>query len=151
MDSESGTGGLDQADHGSRVGPGGRALRNPTIGVIGKSVLTSREKATLTYIGRCIALLGHRLAFIPAKGTADAVREGMAAEGGELLELESDVIGQSDMTWIYPDKRLLSRLLIAYPNLDNHDHAVVIREDQLDEWASAVKQVLSDKDIPHPA
>ncbi len=149
MDGTSREGGLDGTrNRDDRTGE--RRLANPIIGVIGKSVLTNKEKDTLFFIGRCIARLGHTLACIPAKGTADAVREGVKAEGGGLLELEANVIGTANMTWIYPDRRLLSRLLTAYPNLQAQDNAVVIREDQLDEWRAAVETVLADKDIATP-
>lgn len=149
MDTASRTGGLDRTDDW-RDRNRTRKLDNPTIGIIGKSVLNDHEKEALLFIGRCIGRLGHRLAFIPAKGTAEQVREGAAAEGAELLQLERDVIGTADHTLIYPDKRLLARLLNAYPNLEANVHVAVIREEQLDDWRDAVTQVLTDKDIPIP-
>jgi hypothetical protein len=131
-------------------GPEVRNLRNPVIGIIGKRVINTRERAALRYIGRCAALLGHTLAFIPSKGVADAVREGAELEGGKLLVLEHDVIGTANHTLVYPDRRLHSRLLAAYPNLEAMTNVLVLREDQLDEWVEAVNETMKDRGVPRP-
>jgi hypothetical protein len=151
MEGEGRERGLDPTDERPNVRDnGGRGLRNPVIGIIGKRVINSRERAALRYIGRCAARLGHTLAFVPAKGVADAVREGAELEGGELLPLERDVIGVANHTHVYPDKRLLSRLLAVYPNLESMTNVLVIREDQLDEWVDAVNQTMKDRGVPLP-
>lgn len=128
-------------------------VRTPRlIGIIGKLVLNAHEKEALVYIGRCIALLGHTLVIVPAKGTADAIREGIQVEGGETRELETGVIDTADHTLVYPDKRLLSRLLTAYPDIkDNaNEHVTVIAADLLDEWVDAMKLILIEKEITPP-
>ena len=145
--------GLDGADGGAgssaRPGPQ-RGLRNPVIGIIGKSILDPEEAEDLYYVGRCIGRLGHVLAFIEAKGTTQKVREGVEIEGGELLPLAKDVIGHADHTLIYPDRRLLARLLSQYPSLMSMTNVLVIREDQLEEWVEACETTLEDKGIPLP-
>ena len=151
MESESGTRGLDTTDLGTSFEQRRRRTpRNRVIGILGKSTLNDKEKTTLYFIGRCIARLGHTLAFIPTKGTTDSVREGMETEGGKLLPLERDVIGTADHTLVYPDKRLLSRLSNLYPDLNAKANVLIIREDQLNEWREAVITTMKDKSIPLP-
>ena len=149
MDSESKGGGLDQPDN-RRSDRTQRSPRNPVIGIIGRSVLTDDEKATLTFIGRAIARLGHKLALVPAKGTADRVREGFEFEGGETVVLEKDVVGTADHTLIYPDHRLLTRLRATYPDLEVRADVLVIQQHQLEEWKNAVEVTLDDKGIERP-
>ncbi len=149
MDRESEGRGMDRPSGGSSS-PARRSPRNRTIGIIGKSTLTDEEKATLTFVGRAIARLGHKLALVPAKGTADRVREGFESEGGETVVLERDVIGQADHTLIYPDRRLLTRLRATYPDLNERTDVLVIREDQLEEWKWAVITTLEERNVPVP-
>lgn len=103
---------MDGSDNGTV-----RTHRNHTIGFVGRGTIKAKEHAALVSIGRLIARLDRVLAIVPAPGVAEAVREGMTAEGGETLELVSDVIGTADHTFVVPDKRLLSRLSTAYPDL----------------------------------
>ena len=140
---------MDRTD--TRTERQARRPRNPVIGIIGKSTVTTEEAETLRFIGRAIARLGHKLALIPTKGVADKVREGFETEGGETVVLESDVIGNADHTLIYPDTRLLNRLLATYPDLQAKDNVLVIEEHQLEEWKQAVTQTLDEKGVEVPA
>lgn len=149
MDKQGESRGMDGPGDGPSR-PARRSPRNRTIGIVGKSVLTDEEKATLTFVGRAIARLGHKLAFVPAKGTADRVREGFESEGGETVVLERDVIGQADHTLVYPDKRLLTRLRTTYPDLTTRADVLVIREDQLEEWKDAVVTTMNERNVPIP-
>lgn len=137
---------VDRSDGGQVGQP-----RNPRIGIIGRPVLNADEKRALRYLGRCVALLGHSLVFIPTKGTADQLREGVEAEGGVTHVLESDVIGNADHTLIYPDKRLLTRLLATYPNLNENENVTIIEETNLNIWIAAVTQLLTERGITPPA
>lgn len=147
MEDESRGGGLDRPDDRpiDRV-PGGTR----TLGIVGKSRLTPREKTTLRYLGRCFARLDRTLAYVEAPGAASEVKEGVEMEGGSLLRLERDVIGQADNTLVYPDKRLLSRLLTAYPDLFDMPNVQVIEPDRLDELVTAINKALARRDIPRP-
>ncbi|HSE44574.1 MAG TPA: hypothetical protein VLA89_04520 [Gemmatimonadales bacterium] len=140
---------MDGPDNGANEPA--RRPRNPVIGIIGKSTVNDHEAATLRFIGQAIARLGHKLALIPAKGTADKVREGFEVEGGEIVALEADVIGAADHTLVYPDTRLLNRLRAVYPDIEARDDVLVIREDQLEEWKQAVIQTLDEKGVETPA
>lgn len=92
-----------------------------------------------------IAQMGHTLCIVPAKGVADVLREGVKAEGGETLELDKGVIEHSSHTMIYPDKRLLSRLLAAYPDLNENANVTIIEPDRLDEWVKAIETVATER------
>lgn len=143
MESQSREGGLDRTEER----PG---LRNPVIGIIGKRTLTSRERQALIYIGRCIARLGHTLTLAPSPGVADTVREGFEAEGGTVIPVDHGVIDTADHTLVYPDKRLLTRLQAAYPDLEAKDNVLVVTANQLDEWVTAVNKTMANKGMPLP-
>lgn len=118
-------------------------FRLKTIGFLGKTSLTAAENAALTYIGWCLARLGHKLAIVPAPGTATVLREAVESEGGETISLDKGVIESSDHTLIYPDRRLLYRLLTKYPDLHERDNVTVIRDEaDLILWVPAIRQVL---------
>lgn len=127
-----------------------RQPRNRTLGIIGKPKLSKAEAKALTYIGRCIARRGQRLAIVPAPGTATAVREGVESEEGEVVTLAADVIGASDHTLIYPDTTLLARLLTAYPDLQDNDKVTIITPENLPLWVQAAKEVLVENGIEPP-
>lgn len=120
------------------------------IGIIGKTVLNDQEKASLRWIGRAIARLGHHLAYIPAKGTSDQLREGVEAENGETQRLDTQIIETADHTLIYPDQRLLSRLRNSYPNLDNEENVSVIDPPELPLWIKAIEALLNERGITSP-
>lgn len=145
MESEGISRGLDRPGDGPT-----RRRRNDLIGIIGRSVLNTEEKAAFIFIGRSIARLGRTLAYIPSKGVADKVREGVEMEGGKTLVLERDVIGTADHTLIYPDQRLLSRLRTSYPNLEAQVDVGIIEERLLPEWLDAVRDVLDEHGLEHP-
>lgn len=133
--------------------PAGTVARRPAaklIGIIGKPDLSDYEAASLTYIGRCIAALGHTLVIVPAAGTATAVRVGVEKQGGEVRELEAGVLAVADRILLYPDPRLTERLRATYPDIDQRENVVFIAEHQLDEWVDAMKAILDDYGIPRP-
>lgn len=111
-----------------------------TLGLIGKPVLNDQEKSDLFYLGQLIAASGNKLAVVPARGAADATRKGVEAEGGEVLELDSDVIGQSNHTIVYPDARLLARLRKSYPGIHETRSILVIPDGQLPVFLYGVEQ-----------
>lgn len=141
--------GLDGSDQRPDVRPE-RRPRYPDIGIIGKTTITDEELEDLHYLGRCLARFGHRLTSIPTQGTEAAVREGVKAEGGRTLDLETDVIGTADHTLIYPDERLLRRLLRAYPDLQTKTDVTIIPEDKLITFLAAINNELRDKNLGHP-
>lgn len=142
--------GLDGSNDG-RIDDGPRpGLAFPRIGIIGKTTLTEDEIEDLTYLGRCIARLGHTLVSIPTPGTETVVREGMKAEGGVTVELETDVLGNADHTLVYADDRLLRRLLNVYPSLREMSNVTVLHEGLLVKWVVAVERVLDEKNLGTP-
>lgn len=141
--------GLDGSDDGTHVRTE-RRPRYPDLGVIGKTTVTDEESEDLHYLGRCIARFGHRLTSIPTKGTEHAVREGVKEEGGRTLDLETDVLGTADHTIVYPDERLLRRLLIAYPDLRTRQDVTIIEPEQLSRFIAAINNLLRDKNLGHP-
>jgi len=147
MDTEGDSGGVDLSNGRSSNQPG---PRNRVIGVIGKSRISADEKTKLRYAARCIVRLGHAVALIPAPGVANAIREGVEIEKGELLELENDVIGHADMTHVFPDARLLERLLTAYPNLHEREDVFVLDPSELDKYTQACSTLLQRRGIPLP-
>lgn len=139
----------DQGRERRMDGPGHRP-KQLTLGVIGKRTINNQERATLRYLGRCFAKLNRQVALIPAQGVAAAVREGYESEGGVVLELETNVIGQADHTLVYPDKRLLTRLLNVYPNLHDRDNVLIIEPEKLNELVKAINGTLATRGIPAP-
>lgn len=125
-------------------------LINPRIGIIGRANLTPKETGVIWYIGRCLARLGHTAIIVPAKGTANTIKEGVETEEGKLEFLDTGVIESSDHTMLYPDPPLLERLRLKYPDLDTRTDVVLITEDNLDEWYDAVRQVMRDKGLELP-
>ena len=109
------------------------------IGFIGKGTVNPKEAGLLWYIGRCIAIIGHTVILVPAKGAADSLREGVKVEGGSLKELTTGVIEEADHTLIYPDAPLLARLKKKYDDIETRDDVLIIQENQLDEWHDAVQ------------
>jgi hypothetical protein len=139
---------MDAPDH-DVVSPG--RPRPRVIGVIGRTRLSEAEHNDLRFIGQCIAAFGHTLAYVPAKGTADAVREGAEAEAGETLVLDAGVIDKAEHTLVYPDKRLLYRLLVTYPDFHARANVTVITPAALSDWADAAAQLLKAEGLPIPA
>jgi hypothetical protein len=127
-----------------------RRPQHKLIGFIGRRLISDYEAASLTYIGRCIAALGHTLVIVPAPGAAAALREGVEAQGGEVRTLEAGVLEVADRTLLYPDPKLTERLRAAYPDIDERENVVFIEERQLDEWVDAMKSILSDYGIARP-
>lgn len=127
-----------------------RRPRYPDIGIIGKTSITDDELEDLHYLGRCLARFGHRLTTIPTPGTENAVREGVKAEGGRTLDLETDVLGTADHTLVYPDERLLRRLLTAYPDLKERTNVTILTDGQLIGFIAAINNLLRDKNLGHP-
>lgn len=130
--------------------PVGARPRNLLVGFIGKPDITDYEAASLTYIGKCIAQLRHRLILVPAKGAADALRVGVEAMGGEVRTVTAGVLDVADRILLYPDSRLTERLEQAYPDIRERENVVFIGEDQLDEWVDAMKTILDERGIPRP-
>lgn len=54
------------------------------------------------------------------------MREGVELEGGELLDLDSDVIGHADHTFVIDDSNLLRRLREQHPALDAMPNVTVV-------------------------
>lgn len=127
-----------------------RPPRNRVIGIIGKPKLSKLERDALTYIGKCIARRGQKLATVPAPGAAGAVREGVESEGGEVVSLAENVIDASDHTFIYPDETLLTRLLTVYPDLHEREDITVIAPHELPLWTRAAKEVLIEVGLTPP-
>lgn len=121
----------------STTGPVGKLPQPRRLGVIGKASLTDYEEAGITYIGRCIAKLGHTLVIAEAPGVATAVKVGVEVEGGKVLVVPSGVIEASDLTLVYPDPPLLTRLSSKYPDLSSR--ATII--DDIDRWLDAIKTI----------
>lgn len=121
-----------------------------TVGIIGKRSLNPREKAQLRYVGRCIARLGHTLGHIPTKGASEAVVKGVEVEGGATRVLDGKIIETVDRTVIYPDDRLLARLLHAYPDLTVRDDVMLIYDGQLPELVNALNTILTERHIALP-
>ena len=120
------------------------------IGFIGKADITDYEAACLTYIGRCLANLGHTLLIVPAKGATSALRVGVEMQGGKVREVETGIIDQANRTLVYPDPNLTQRLEQAYPDLHDRDDVVIITESQLDEWIDAMKSILAEYGVNRP-
>jgi hypothetical protein len=116
------------------------------LGVIGKGSLTPYEEEGIRYIGRCIAVLGHTLVIAEAPGVAAAVRGGVEVEGGEVLLVPNRVIEQSDLTLVYADSPLLTRLRSAYPDLDTR----VTMIDNIDRWLDAIKTIFHQLKLEPP-
>lgn len=130
---------MDGADH-QQV-----RARNRTIGVVGRANLTEDERTALVEVGAIIAKLNRTVATVPALGTAQAVREGVELEGGTLLDLESDVIGQADHTFVFADKALLTRLQARYPSLATLPNVTIV--DTATEWLEAMRVVAEEHGI----
>ena len=120
------------------------------IGFVGKGAITEYEEAALTYIGKCIAALGHTLIIVPAKGAATALRVGVETQGGKVQLVEAGVLDRADRTLLYPDPNLLDRLKRAYPDLDNMKNVVNLAEHDLDMWIDALKAILDEYQISRP-
>lgn len=127
-----------------------RRPAHKSVGFIGRGTISDYEAICLTYIGKCIALLGHTLIVVPAKGAATALREGVEAQGGEVRTLEAGVLEVSDRVLLYPDPQLTQRLRAVYPDIDERESVVFIRDNQLDEWVDAMKAILDDYGIERP-
>lgn len=121
------------------------------IGVIGKATLTADETTKLTYLGRCIARLGHTLVATDAAGFTAAVKSGVEREGGQLVAVGRAVIDAADHTLVYPDDKLLGRLERAYPDLHTRSDVLVVRSEQLDEWLDAVLTVMRERGVDPPS
>lgn len=124
--------------------------KSKLIGFIGKGDITDYEAACLTYIGKCIARLGHTLLSVPAKGSETALRVGVEAQGGAVRSIAAGVLDAAERTLLYPDPQLTERLKQAYPDIEDRDDVVFIHEGQLDEWVDAMKQILDEYGINRP-
>jgi len=128
--------------------PSGERAR--TIGILGKSKLSTEEAEELHYLGQLIGTLGVTLAYIPTDGTSDAVRKGVEAADGETQRLDRGVIQHSDHTLVYPDGRLLTRLLTAYPDLEDNDKVTIIEEGCVSRWITALTRLIEEKGLTAP-
>lgn len=132
---------------GPRATTGAVGLPKPRrLGVIGKASLTPYEEAGITYIGRCIAALGHTLVIAEAPGVATAVKVGVEVQGGKVQIVPNGVIENSDLTLVYPDPPLLARLMDKYPSLDTQVTII----DDIDRWLDAIKQIFHQMKIQPP-
>lgn len=71
-------------------------------------------------------------------------------ENGTVTTVAADVIGASDHTLIYPDDRLLTRLLTTYPDLHERTNAVVIPAHELKEWLNATLTIMYERGVDPP-
>ena len=120
------------------------------IGFIGRGDIDTRETGLIWYIGRCFATLGKTVVLVPAKGAAAALKEGVEREGGRLEELTSGVIESADFTFIYPDQRLLSQLKRKYTDIEKRSDVLIIPQDHLDLWYTALQSVIGEKGLVAP-
>lgn len=142
---------MDEPDGGiSTAGTVDRRPEHRRIGFIGKPNITDFEAASLTYIGQCLARLGHTLVIVPAKGAVTALRVGVEAQGGSVQEVQRGVLDTSDRTLLYPDPPLLQRLEKAYPDLHTRKDLAIINDHELDEWVDVMKEILTEYNIERP-
>jgi hypothetical protein len=122
-----------------------------TIGILGRRDLSDEEAADLFYLGQLIATLGCELIYIPTPGTSDQVREGVEAADGETRRLDRGVIQHAGHTLVYPDPTLLTRLLAAYPDLEDNDKVTIIEEGCVPAWNKALTKLIEERgDIAPP-
>lgn len=144
---------MDRTHRGSSTtaNPVAQRPQPRSIGFVGKTNITDYQAAILTYIGRCIAALGHTLVIVPAKGSATALREGVELQGGKVRTLEAGVLEVADRTLLYPDPPLLARLEHTYKDLRaRHDVAIIEDDNALDGWLIAMKRILTKFGIDLP-
>ena len=134
---------MDRADHDLEP----RKPTPRTVGIIGKRVITQQERTSLHLAGKFIARLGHTVQTIPQKGVSEAVVRGVESEGGNTRQLDANVIEKSDVTFVYPDTRLLTRLLAVYPNLRSNERVIVIEEGQLQHLTDALVTILEERHL----
>lgn len=140
MDSESPVRRLDRPDNREDRVRTGSPKR---IGIIGKADLTEEERTALFRLGTQIAQLDCTVVLIPTKGTANTVREGVEAADGETEIVDRGVITRADHTLVYPDSVLLTRLLEAYPDLEDNDKVTIIDEGCVPRWNVAMEQLIN--------
>lgn len=128
----------------------GEPTRARVIGILGKPDLTDEEAGELRQLGQLIATLGCTLAYIPTDGTTSAVREGVEAADGEMQRLDRGVIQHADHTLVYPDGRLLTRLLAAYPDLEDNAKVTIIEEGCVAKWNVALTRLCEEKGLTPP-
>lgn len=76
--------------------------------------------------------------------------KGVEVEGGATRVLDGKIIETVDRTVIYPDDRLLARLLHAYPDLTVRDDVMLIYDGQLPELVNALNTILTERHIALP-
>jgi hypothetical protein len=113
------------------------------IGFIGRATVTDYETAALTYIGKCIATIGHALLVTTRTGAAGAVGVGVEAQRGYVKTIPGGIIDVADRTLIYPDLRLLERIENTYKDIYERQDVVIIYEHQLGEWLTAMKDTVT--------
>lgn len=119
-----------------------------TIGFIGKTKITPEEENLLNELGHSFALSGYPVALITQKGACQAVRVGVEVGGGEIIEIEKDTIAQSAHCFVYADERLLSRLRISDPSIEENPKILLaLAPEGIREWLEAARIVLSQRGI----
>lgn len=120
------------------------------VGFIGRPDITPEEAQKLTYIGKCLAKLGHSLVSVRAKGAETALRVGVEAQGGEVHSVTAGVLDAANRTLIYPNTLLTEKLEKAYPGFSTREDVAIIERDQLDLWVDAMREILDDYGINRP-
>lgn len=123
--------------------PVGKRPRPKRIGFIGRGTITVYEEAALTYIGKCLAVIGHTLVITAAQGASVAMRVGVEAQRGQVNTVPGGIIDVADRTLVYPDLLLLERIEKTYKNLYERDDVVIIYEHQLGDWLTAMKDTVT--------
>lgn len=128
-----------------------KPMKVPTIGIIGKTILTEKEEALLVLLGRIIARAGKTLIIVPAAGTARAVQVGVIYEDGTVQEIEKGVLGLSAHAFVYADERLLSRLQKIDPNISSRRNVTLLfSELEIELWIDAAKTVFKEMGLQFP-
>jgi hypothetical protein len=78
------------------------------------------------------------------------VKKGYELQGGTTELVAGNTIEQSDHTQIYADDILLQRLKTKYNDLETRKDVVIIPRARLDEWYSAVQQVMLERGLTPP-
>lgn len=124
----------------------------PTIGVIGKTVLTDEQEKLLYHLGRIIATAGKKTVIVPSKGTANIVAAGAKSLGGEVVEVAGNVLGQSAHTFVFADERLLNRLVNIAPDIATRGTVTLLYNTiEIELWIEAARTVLQERGLAFPS
>lgn len=126
-------------------------MKVPTIGIIGKTIITDEQEKLLYMLGRIIATAGKKTIIVPAKGTANTVAAGAKSVGGEVVEVAGNVLGQSAHSFVFADERLLNRLLRIAPDIATRRTVTLLYNTiEIELWIEAAKTVLQEKGLDFP-